>query len=137
MDGSEKPLNVRVAEKLGARLRQTEAFEFICDEWGDYLEAGEGWWVEQRPHGSWFRVPDFTTDWSATGPLLERLKIHVWPWDADTGWGASSRLGPMVENEFHWTDDRWRQGPLEAYGETPLLAICNLVLALPDEIVRG
>ena len=100
----EKPLHVQVAEALG---------------WQDTYPADseDGWlgfapkpWAKHPPWHIWMTVPRFDTDWSATGPLIERLDIAMWP--QSDGWAAEVKL------------------ETRAIGATPLIAVCNLILAL-------
>lgn len=102
----EKPLHVRVADALG----------FQCFEYGDHWEAEFG--NECKP------IPRYDTDWSAAGPLIERIR--------EEGWmvGVSSDNG---DEWIAWKDDIGQFRPHETYrgrGPTPLLAVCNLLLAL-------
>ena len=55
-------------------------------------------------------LPRYDTNWNDAGPLIERLGIAVWP--QSYGWAAELRL-----------EER-------AQGTTPLIAVCNLLLAL-------
>ncbi len=76
--------------------------------------------------------PDFEHDWSAIGPLIEKHEIHLEPfyhwtknreneWVRVTSWCASTHR-PNLD----WKDD------LAANGSTPILAVCNLILALVE-----
>jgi hypothetical protein len=122
----EKPLHVLVAEALGC-----------SPVWGHgWLSErpGEETWLcrcEERDHG-WDSqaqgcgvILRYDTDWSATGPLVERYTIHLAKWNAATGgraWWYAAVWGP---GEFG--DER----KVESTGqETPLLAVCALLLAL-------
>ena len=89
---SEKPLHVMVAEALGT--------------------------VNSQEVPPWhFITPRYDTDWSATGPLIEKYEITVMNcggiWDASIGYDAYGVCGDH-----------------EAGGSTPLVAVCNLLLAL-------
>jgi hypothetical protein len=99
---TEKPLHVRVAEVLG---------------W--FAIPGAQIVDEQKYHAA---LPRYDTDWAATGPLIEKFRITLGrnPFDGD--WAA-----------YHTWDVRALvQNPPSAHGETPLLAICNLILALKE-----
>lgn len=97
-----KPLHVQVWEKLhGLDVGTTGAWAVIrsidCEQF-----------------------PRYDLDWSATGPLIERLGIGLYL--AADGWRArKSDIAVHVNSVRH---------------ATPLLAVCNLILALPDEAVR-
>jgi len=96
---TEKPLHVRVAEALG---------------WTDLSTNGlltYPWYGIPWPNTIRRSVPYYDSDWSATGPLIEKYGICVSPDGRSSTWGASG-------------DGSWKQG------EKPLIAICNLILAL-------
>lgn len=99
----EKPLHVRVAEVLGCKPIypdwEPKGWRCMCKGMDDH----------RYEDGADF-VAEYATDWSATGPLIERLRIDV---DAHP-----------VGN---WT--AMREPYCEA-GHTPLEAACNLILAL-------
>jgi hypothetical protein len=103
-----RPLHVRVAEALG---------------WVDMRPRSEdGLWGGQAPDVSWpwTSPPRYDTDWSATGPLIEKYGIRV------------ELTGPVVIHPI----GKWRAdygfGEHDGFGATPLLAVCNLILALKD-----
>jgi hypothetical protein len=67
----------------------------------------------------------YDTDWSATGPLIERMGIEVAPDD-----DARSPSGDVGKS---WYSFQWSQEDseyLNAKGPTPLIAVCNLILSL-------
>ena len=129
---TEKPLHVRVAEALG-----WEWFHFVdksfllppfahkqheYGSWERGLCENPQWditqWFTSKNH---LAIPRYDTDWSATGPLIERHEITCitpYPERLPNKWTA--RHGRPAE-EF-----------LEAYGPTPLIAVCNLLLALKE-----
>jgi hypothetical protein len=97
---TDKPLHVRVAEVLGSMVR-----------------LQEGWW-ERLDGAIWTAaIPRYDTDWSATGPLIERYRLDVSP--AKDGWLATSDLPYAATGG-------WGQ----AAGPSPQVAVCNLLLAL-------
>lgn len=106
---SEKPLHVRVAEALG---------------WFDFQPSANGFWpLEWRGHPSrpiigepHKKIPRFDTDWSATGPLIERFGIFLRRYYGDR-WFASP--GQPLPGGADTVD-----------AATPLEAVCNLILAL-------
>lgn len=114
----EKPLHMRVAEALG---------------WRDLCQIG---WLPINPPIPCVRgkrpeqmivgpkgdedVPHYDTDWSATGPLIEKYGICL------------SSDGP---NEWEAWSGRWRgavnRGTFEdTHQPTALHAVCHLILAL-------
>lgn len=119
MAEQDKPLHVRVAEALGwtecDHSARSEPWEFHDEE--PRIRVGLG-----IPPGESERqeLPRYDTDWSATGPLIERYQIELeWKgkppeWIASYGWQVG-RLPPHV---------------LEGRGLTPLFAVCQLILAL-------
>jgi hypothetical protein len=67
--------------------------------------------------------PRYDTDWSATGPLIEKWRIdleHVGDGVLASQWGE--------HGEDH--DGRPSGGSLAREGPTELIAVCNLILAL-------
>jgi len=115
MEEAKKPLHVRVAEALG----------WIA------LEAPNGMWPDEyfgfHPEfapivGRRAQVPDYTKDWSATGPLIEKYGITVSDaWPAFGAWTAA----------LHGTLHMNSGGAIER-GPTPLVAVCNLIVALKE-----
>jgi hypothetical protein len=113
----EKPLHVHVAEALGWTGCQPYA-EGVA--WfGRGTEPGD---QTETPSD----VPWYDTDWSATGPLIEKYCIEV------------SNDGAYDFDEEERSQVDWRAvanaeipgGMHEAEGPTPLKAVCNLLLAL-------
>lgn len=130
----EKPLNQRVAEALGCKVKEHYAvhpvFPYKIEGPLVHVSCGCG------KHGTW-RTNDegtrewdgdfahYDTDWSATGPLIEKYGFFVRPWAADAK---------------AWPDQKWialepwtnLNAPPEqvATGPTPLIAVCNLILIL-------
>jgi hypothetical protein len=111
----EKPLHVRIAEALGwSALRILPT----TDHWiGNSPATGHGK-IRYPFTGS---VPFYDLDWSATGPLIEKYGIglekntrtHRW-----TAWFTRT-------NE---TDEE----AISDSCDTPLIAACNLILALKE-----
>jgi hypothetical protein len=105
----ERPLHVRVAEALHPTW-EIEAFTGgmvflrgrIWAEEGDWYAYDYSYEADMGP----FLVPEYDTDWSATGPLLEKYKITSQP-------------------NYAWID-----GFDSVYGDTRLEAACHLILAL-------
>jgi hypothetical protein len=62
----------------------------------------------------------YDTDWSATGPLIERLSLDVTcsPAERAHPWCANVAYSPAAD-------------PV-GFGMTPLIAVCNLILALKE-----
>ena len=118
---SEKPLRVQVAEALGCKLVDNRVFwECACpydEKQGRYVHGSlangpDG--LEQDPE-----IARYDTDWSATGPLIEKYGLVVGPrCDIDRFVWAASAPGSTFSV------------PSAA---TPLLAVCNLILLLAKE----
>jgi hypothetical protein len=118
---AEKPLHVQVAEALGCAV-QIKAGRFVmryrcgCQDGAHYRDCNDPDWRE---------IMEYDTDWSATGPLIEKHCIgltHLWPGD----WGGDG---------FRWaaiTAGEVRHGLPLIEGPTPLTAVCNLILALKE-----
>jgi len=117
---TEKPLHVRVAEALGCRTRHLRNAIWLCGCDKDHNSSDYGG-----------NVPPYDTDWSATGPLIEKYKIMLWPWN-ETAWCAERRVDlgvpadPERPLETGPSSDSWVKG------ETPLIAVCNLILWLKE-----
>lgn len=124
MSEPEKPLHVRVAEALG----WTGTVQ--AGEW-----TGEGYWIGAMPptetghvrHG--VDVPRYDTDWSATGPLIEKHRVSLvaysdGAWEAVNGHSSETYSRPGGGENVHLKH--------LGIGATPLLAVCNLLLALHE-----
>lgn len=115
---TEKPLHVRVALALGWRLAVHP-----CLKYGDW------WWEpgQEDAATSDDALPRYDTDWSATGPLIERFKVCL---------DAPARLcdAPDKHDCLKWKagENSANDDALELTGDTPLLATCNLILALSE-----
>jgi hypothetical protein len=106
---TDEPLHVQVARALGCKP--------------DFHE-GHGWWLcgcgtpehivaEERYEGPPLLV-HFDTDWSATGPLIEKYGLAV---GLHGGWWAIADPGGA----------RWM-----TEGPTPLVTVCLLILKLHE-----
>ena len=121
--GPTKPLHVQVAEALGCKPAiywENSPWECRCE---DSPHAAHTIHSECCHSHSGMACNDgdlaaYDTDWAATGPLIEKYGLRVYPhqgMDAhgDGGWNAS---------RGSWADFH--------VGATPLVAVCNLILAL-------
>lgn len=133
----DKPLNVRVAEALGWT-------EIHLEEHGG--DGGTPAWFGTRPADDhvyavadglvrWFGVPRFDKSWRTTGPLIERYRITVlrragvapgtpYAWVAYSGFDF---VGGSIASQS--IDSVW---DAEEDGETALVAVCNLIVALSN-----
>jgi len=122
---SEKPLHVQVAEALGWTMLESSNRM-------DMSQPHRGYPPHLPTVGQKEPVPDFPTDWSATGPLIEKYGISVIqpdehaPERADGQWIAGS-------GGAHGWDDGSLCMDCYAGGVTPLIAVCNLILLLAKE----
>lgn len=122
----EKPLHVRVAEALGWReCMPFSVYEVVDPEtWTGDSPVPDPKSISGYVGGF---VPRYDTDWSATGPLIEKQAIDlVLAWPGDFG-----------QDGFRWiatrgADQRGQSEGITAEGATPLLAVCNLILALHE-----
>lgn len=127
---TERPLHVQVAEVLGygecSPCGEEGAWHFAPGNGAAYREDFTPTWRDVFDYGEWHRcehdrnlVPRFDTDWSATGPLIEKYGLTITPEWLMTepkkldGWMARAPT-------FH---EAW-------YGRHPLEAICNVIVAL-------
>jgi hypothetical protein len=102
-DDPATPLHVKVAEALG----------WTCYTKFDGQETE--WWKVRAPHQP-SMVSNYDTDWSATGPLIEKYKIEL-TWDGEDwlAWAPED----MAPNKG-------------GVAKVPLIAVCNLFLALKE-----
>ena len=111
----ESPLHVRVAEILG---------------WVGISKDGFGahapWSGAATPGCMREWIPRYDLDWRESGRLIDRYDIEVGP----TYSGMGSAL-PRWTAAVGCRDER--DGEEFARGETPLIAVCNLLLALAKE----
>lgn len=125
---TEKPLHVRVAEALGCRAIHypddpPERWACTCKDYGHRFDGGADY------------VASYDTDWSATGPLIEKYEIDVWRehWTKDGVpggvWIAGRAKDRTVDSPNY---EIAYESANEGQGETPLAAVCNLILALAE-----
>lgn len=111
---SDKPLHVQVAEALGCSVME------VAGVWYDEAEVD----AAEARHDSFSArpIPHYDTDWSATGPLIEKYKITLEHYEEPGffNWRASTADVDC---------NKW-DAPIT--GETPLLAVCHLILALKE-----
>jgi len=116
MTEQEKPLHVRVAEALGWRVERRPPGGILLP---DQARPGKGWvgWRDGMLLDERKPIPDFDTDWAATGPLIEKYGIWVHPCDHDgtSHWVASNEHDESIPES-----------------RTPLEAVCHLILALKE-----
>jgi hypothetical protein len=129
VDPVEKPLHVRVAEALGhgprmVRVRGTA--DRYVPVWTD-----NAYWLSDGAHTEAelqaVPVPRYDTDWSATGPLIEKYRIAMW-----TAGPVGELLGDGHDRWRCNSDDNGLQLEGSEVGPTPLIAVCNLILALHE-----
>jgi uncharacterized protein DUF2591 len=110
---SEKPLHVRVAEALGwTELRKVGGI-LIADNWAGWPPGALPLVGQPRPEAI---APRYDTDWSATGPLIEKYGIGIQRDGLEGFWMA-------------WVNGK---SPTQSEDETPLVAVCYLILALKE-----
>lgn len=99
----ERSLSVRVAEAIG--WTHPGGFHDCC----------------LRQDTSDGCVPHFDTDWSATGPLIDRLRIGVMRLPLCGQW--------MAAKDF--------DGGPSALARTPLLAVCTFIVSHPNALAAA
>jgi len=121
MSTEEKPLHVQVAEVLGWKnCRVCDCQSCHGNDW-----VGEDPKSPVRAIGNQRLVEDiplYDRDWAATGPLIEKYNI--------TSVCLSKYLWDTV-SDFR---PSWiaRADSLSGHGSSPLIAICNLIVANPE-----
>ena len=109
----DKPLHVQVAEALGWRgLRVCGGDDRGCADWVG-AEPGQPLDFSGDDGDASGHVPRYDTDWSATGPLIEKYGVASWI-DPQGIWHAISLPSSGEHRD----------------GDTPLEAVCSLLLAL-------
>lgn len=118
-----KPLHIQVAEALdtlhilgplegltpaGYPLRYCTVHAGACGEY-DYITDYDGRVI----------CPDYDTNWSATGPLIEELQMRITP-----------------KHFSSWEAELLSEGVFAA-GPTPLVAACRLIVALAAATPTG
>jgi len=101
----ELPLHVQVAQAIG---------------WKNFhpCEGTENLWIANDPDSHPEYVPRYDLEWSATGPLIELMKLAV---------------EPCPKNPYPWMATRIGGGYIHhSYGETPLIAICRVLLLIDE-----
>lgn len=146
---SEKPLHVKVAEALGWSAWKSKHGHWIvthgygnetrwpsCEEGFGHphpiydsttgQKLPESVWWDECPH-----VPHFDTDWSATGPLIDRFGIGLQRYG----------LGATEASRKAWPNGHWSAigfpvlgGELSAPGQTAILAVCDLIVTAFAEL---
>lgn len=131
MSEKERPLHVRVAAALN--LFAVNAHDFLRKQevaspppYTSYrCVQCDGYWghpedvPETCPCTAW--PVRYDQDWAATGPLIEKFNLTlIW----DLGWCAFTEVDTTI-GEFT-CNGKW------AKGETPLEAVCNLLLILKE-----
>jgi hypothetical protein len=111
----DKPLHVQVAEALGCQPKVWAGMGELEPQWHCHCEQDKD---GQRAHlKSWDRegISRYDTDWSTTGPLLEKHQISI------------QNCGRYDD----WVADQVGCGDV-GEGSTPLIAVCNLILKLKE-----
>lgn len=123
---TEKPLNVQVAEAL--RLRRPGYVSSYV--WINGRRCDLATWLPEDctpddPPAGWYAgyeepIRAYDIDWSATGPLIEKIGIHI-------GW-----TDRPISGRTWWAADQCPSDQAVMYeeGKTPLVAACRLILAL-------
>lgn len=120
-----KPLHVQVAEALGHRVHFDAGLGqyqgWIC---GDCPEPKDG-----RLHQSGDRNIDaYDTDWSVTGPLIEKYRIELMPCVE----GRNCSVGE--DHSETWEATKVIDAtPYDTTEPTPLKAVCKLIVLLGEK----
>ncbi len=125
---TEKPLHVRVAEVLGWTKVEHRNKPYVDDErvpWTGVPPADfDGYRLWQTVgNKSYVAVPRYDTEWSATGPLVERFKMS-----SDYCTAPVGNVWMVIISV--WGEDKDRG---KASAETLLMAICGAVLSMAND----
>jgi hypothetical protein len=124
----EKPLRVRVAEALGCQPVEYDNV-FGRNAWACECPGSN----RGEAHGDLLSVYHYDTDWSATGPFIERYEIALEEsgcgYTPDQKWLARAWYYAEVPQDREY-GGRWAEA--EARGGKPLTAVCNLILVLHE-----
>lgn len=123
----EKPLHVMVAEALGwsgpVRYPTIETPGAYTGIDADGIQRYDAFPPGIKSGAR--QIPRYDTDWSATGPLIERFNIHLQP-------EGKSNPAPERWGALAWREELGDEYVGEGEGPTPLVAICNLILTLKE-----
>lgn len=125
---SERPLHVKVAEALGYTKVKREGAS-----WYGRPYPADQFWAGLDLKGGWYGVPRYDTDWSATGPLIKEYEIIIMPTNNERESGPWVAFQWWDREFFRYDEPDWLvlDGSGKVYaGPTPLVAVCNLLLAL-------
>jgi hypothetical protein len=120
-----KPLHVQVAEALGTKLVPMTLTS------KDAPPVFQGWMAVASPYHL-EQIPRYDTDWSATGPLIEKYRINIGapsPQDSCV-WVNRPADGDPALRMWDSTTEMLGCADIAVEGETPLIAVCHLILAL-------
>ena len=124
---SERALHLQVAEALGwteCGLGWVFSQQLLCGTDPTKIGGFDGFGRKE--------IPRFDSDWCATGPLIERLPVTL---------GRYRLEAPFPIFVDNTGDVWWAIHPgltaeptarMERTGQTALMAVCNLILALHD-----
>lgn len=129
---TDRPLHVQVAEALGCQPGHITHYR-------NGTAASHPYWTctcpgeihncdgpDGAPHEGQ-QLEDYNTDWSATGPLIERLKISLEAnWVGTDGEKWLAYVGAATPRQRH----------SQSFG-TPLEAACRLIVALAAATPTG
>ena len=111
---SEKPLHVQVAEALG--WTDCHLDDADTDIWeGIYFNDDR-----------WHAISRYDTDWSATGPLIEKYQIALRPPS------EPERCGGNLWEAYCWFGPDGDEEITGGSVDGPLAAVCRLLLKLKD-----
>jgi len=146
MTEQKKPLHVRVAEALAPDIEtkigypqnvasiadgadfptgQPEAVWYIREHLKADHDCVWAWDNEScKCRKTWLtRIPRYDTDWSATGPLIQQYGINLER-------AQAARPDGSPYSAWRWAKPEDEIPPKKQWGDTPLIAICNFILAI-------
>lgn len=124
----ERPLHVRVAEALGWHRIVGPVSSILLDA---------GMVYEGHPPGPFVigsepeTIPRYDTDWSVTGPLIQKYGINL-----ECAQAARPDNSPYAAWRWWLKGDPIARGSasmsVRYWADTPLVAVCHLILALAE-----
>lgn len=100
----------------------TDLDRLVAEKEGWRLSDSGNVWINDKGNQTFEDKLNFTTDWSLTGPSIEKYGLTIAPSNTTNGTPTLWKCGtawPMNETSF-------------TTGETPLIAACRAIITIED-----